>query len=204
MAIESFLYISSHGLDPLPGLEQRHRFLPRKLQDKFRNQERFVGPEIIAKGGGKLDQEIVSRIIQKAKSLSGTPQLHIVMLGDNNLRHLKQHPDEYLEMIKSLLTALKPIPKCHLVLTSLLPSPPTNWKCAQVFKEVSEEIKKLVGSKDEHSSFLNLKPHFIHGTKIKTNLYLDENDVHLNEDGADVLAQCIFNHLTFLPKKFWL
>ena len=155
MAIESFLYISSHGLDPLPGLEQRHRFLPRKLQDKFRNQERFVGPEIIAKGGGKLDQEIVSRIIQKAKSLSGKPQLHVVLLGDNNLRHLKQGPDEYLELIQNLLTTLKPIPKCHLVLTSLLPSPPTNWKCAQVFKEVSEEIKKLVQSKQRKLAQVN-------------------------------------------------
>ena len=206
MAIQPVLYTSSHGLDPLPGREEEHRFLPRKLKIEFdiTLQKKFFGPEINAKGGQELNNEIISKIVQNAKNLcrSGTPQVIIVLLGDNNLRNLNQPPNEYLKMIEDLLEQMQQISKCHLVLTSLLPSPKTNWKCKFVFRDVSNTIKELVGHENLKASFMNLNGKFLIQGEPDLSLFLSDK-IHLNERGAKILAASIKNHLNKLPKKIW-
>ena len=119
--------------------------------------------------------------------------------GDNNLRRVKEDPEDYLKLIKKLLNEITNIPKCHLVLTSLLPSLETNHLCKYVFKEVSESIKNItLKYGPERASFINLNKAFLHAGKIKYELY--EDGVHLNTAGAKELASRIVNHLKYIPK----
>ena len=104
-----------------------------------------------------------------------------------------------MKLIKKLLNEITNIPKCHLVLTSLLPSLETNHLCKYVFKEVSESIKNItLKYGPERASFINLNKAFLHAGKIKYELY--EDGVHLNTAGAKELASRIVNHLKYIPK----
>ena len=121
-----------------------------------------------------------------------------ILIGDNNFRHANENPKEYLKLIEKLLEEFSNVERCHLVLTSILPSPETNHKCKHLFKYVSDSVKKLSQNYGSKSSFLNLTKVFMHGGRIKQNLYAD--GVHLNEEGAQILATRIFNHLKYIPK----
>ena len=74
MKIKPYLHTSSHGL--------KHRHLPYALKNASRGNDRKFFPIIIdAKGNRKLDNEIISKIVQCANSNAGDPQVHVVLLG---------------------------------------------------------------------------------------------------------------------------
>ena len=140
-------------------------------------------------------------MVNNAKARSN-PQVHILLLGDNNLRRLEEDPKDYIKLVQTLVENFKNFTKCHLVLTSLLPSPATDHICKDVFKEISRSVKEIAYDTTLKVSFLNLEKSFISHGKIKTTLY-ESDEIHLNEQGAEVLASCILKHLELRPNKIW-
>ena len=203
MEIEVDLHTSSHGLKPT--YHRPKRYLPKKLRDTFKTQQKFLIPTIIAEGGQKFDENIVEEMVRsaKTKSFEGQPQVKILLLGDNNLRRLKEDPNDYIQLVKNLVHEFKNIEKCHLVLTSLLPSPLTDHICKDVFKDVSEKLKNIARQEGQNNkvSFLNLTK-FLKNGKINEELYNDDK-IHLNEEGATVLADSLLKHLLLRPNKIW-
>ena len=220
MPVKWTFWTASHGLEPTNF--KKERYLSEYLRNMFFNHPKFALEPIEAKGGGELDNEIIQRIYDKAISDVGQPQVHVILLGnsrkilllrfhilifpisspgDNNLRNLNQTQEEYLDLIKTLYKKLEPLNKTHLVLTSILPSPRTNFKCKFVFRDVSMAIKNYVGHDNINASFMNLNGKFLVQGKPKNSLYLDR--IHLNKEGAKTLAICIKNHLEKLPNITW-
>ena len=88
----------------------RHHF-SKFFEEEWQQQnlDKFFSPVLdFSVGGKKLDQQTVNRITNWVDSHSGEPQVHIVTLGDNNLREAaKRHcnnPEKQEEGIVLLKT----------------------------------------------------------------------------------------------------
>ena len=93
------------------------------LKDLFQSKsDRFEKPLVVSKGSLKMSYNISRKIIKDIKSQSGNPQIHVILLGDNNLRWMKNDANEVLEMFQFLLSRTKDIKKCKIIVGTLIPT----------------------------------------------------------------------------------
>ena len=156
-----------------------------------------------AVSGRRLTGDVVDEMVAFAKRKEPENQVHLMGLGDNNLRHLREDPKEFLRLIEALVVGMSEIPNCHLVLIGLLPSRENNDFCKETFIAVNEAFKKFANEKywPENVSYLNIAKGFMFRGRVDESLYRD--GVHMNPKGSAVYAKMIRNHLKKLPNRYF-
>ena len=106
-------------------------------------------------------------------------------------------PDELYAIFNYFLTEAKKIKNSVVLLGSMLPSIENQQNNEHYFLEFDERLKRLV---DSPSDLIHFSKSFRDSVgQIKRHLYQDDG-VHLNPEGTDVLAKQIFNYVMRIRK----
>ena len=154
---------------------------------------------IKARGSRQMTENFAQEILNEMNRLQPSPQVHVLIMGDNNLRWFEDDPAHILDIYMNFLSQAKQIPKSHVIISSLLPSIENQENCDPIFLQFDKDLKTILDPKYELldlSKSLRTKQ-----GKIKEFLYKDE--VHLNTEGAEILAKQIFNKVRPLPYEFF-
>ena len=146
-----------------------------------------------------MTEYFAQEILNEMRRLEPAPQIHILIMGDNNLRWFQNEPEEILNIYTNFLNQARQIPKSHVIISTLMPSIENQENCDPIFKQFDKDLKTFLDPKYELldlSKSLRSKA----GT-IKEHLYRDE--VHLNTHGGEILATQIFNKVRPLPYDFF-
>ena len=107
-------------------------------------------------------------------------------------------PDELYDIFKYLLTEAKKIKNVVVLLCSMLPSIENQQNNESYFLDFDERLKLLV---ETPSDLIHFSKSFRNSVgQIKRHLYQDDG-VHLNSKGTDVMAKQIFNYVMRIPKN---
>ena len=184
------VWSSSHGC-------KRHH-LPAKLRKRMRRQSRFALPTFDAEGGRRITQRIVGDICANMSRGEGEPQCHVCILGSNNLRKGEQ-PRSIGNLFHQILQHGSNIPKCHVVVCGILPSPDTDKTTKSTFGDTSSLLKALVKEYSEKSSFFDTAKLFQKHGKVRKRFFKRRRDgqidVHLSRRGARLLSKQLTRHL---------
>ena len=155
---------------------------------------------MFAKKSQKLNEEIIQIMCQDALSKCPSPQVHLLLLGDNNLRHGKESVDSFITKCNQIVSKFSSISNCHLILSALIPSPETDAFSKFIFSEANQKLKYIC-QKNQNVSYLNLTKIFVINGVIDMELFCGYNDVHLNSRGAKKLAKLIYAHVIHCELK---
>ena len=149
-----------------------------------------------------MTQALANQILSYMIFHHPSPQIHLLLVGGNNLRgdwYPQDDPQELLELFAYLISEAKSISNCRILVSSLIPSIVNMHKCDSVFMDFDMALKALV---DPEQEFLDLGKSLRKKTsKIKTKLYHSDN-IHLDNDGTIQITKQIFNRLNGLSYNF--
>ena len=178
----------------------------RKIKGLFKKSNRFEEPIVVYKGGLKMSFNIAKKIIKDVKSQEGKPQAHVVQLGDNNLRWFENEPEEVMAMFHYLLSEVSKIQKCKIIITTLMPTLQNIENNLETFTKFDQDLETKLNL-DPKYDLLDLRKSLkSKNGDIKEKFFKMDGKmagVHLNEQGAMVLCNQIFNKLERLPRKFF-
>ena len=191
--IQVFVYTSSHGLT--------YRFFPQEFQLLFHQSGPFELSlsNIFAKGGRRLSRQIVDDIKSTATKTAPLKQVIIINLGDNNLRHGENRPEELRHLVSSVLEHCHGIPGCWVVFSSLIPSIGHYNTTKESFSAFNRVMKEET-DKFTFSSFCQFTRRLFVNGVLEPSYFTD--DVHLSQLGAEIFARALHRHLQYLTKKF--
>jgi hypothetical protein len=160
------------------------------------SQARYLRPHFDAVSGRKISRRVVENIIAGINRDAGAPQCVVIILGSNNLRRRSEGPEDIMPFFKSIVDHVSSIDQCHVVITSIIPSPATN----ETFGDTNTQLKVLCRENKESCSFLNLTPGLcdIDGEIEHHHYKIDK--IHLNGDGASIIAST-FRHTLMNVRK---
>ena len=192
----------------------RHSF-PPMIRPLLATEQRFLPPHFIANGGARIVKIGDTKTRSKDFQLSDitnyigewahNPQLIVIMLGTNNLRH-GGNPEVVADFFRELVEFINSVPGTHLVICGLLPSCPTDISSKERFKTASEMLLQIHNENPDTTSFCNLGAVFtengvVDAVNFKTIKNGSEVDVHLTAAGAQKMAQAIFKVIRKVPKR---
>ena len=190
------IWASSHGAP--------HHHLPDILESNFDTTERYEAPIIEAKPGGHMTYALADSIVEDVKSRIPQKQLHVCLVGGNNLRRHQDTPRNLLHRFRYLTNQVAPIQGAHLLLCSLIPSPGTQHRIPSdhLFMEFNDALRAFCHSSNNNASFLNLdfKLRRPNG-EIKTYFFKDE--VHLNFHGQEEVGKMILHGARKIPNSYF-
>ena len=186
--ISVFLWSDSHGAV--------HHHLPQFFDEKLRRSKYYSLPQINAFSGKELTAQIKERIVRNMDSF----QVHILLIGSNNIR--RKGDNQLLPRFQSIVQHASTLEKCHVVLCGFFPSPRTDKYSRDRFFEASNQLKTLSRAFPHHTSFLGLQKGFTFNGEIRNELFHGDG-IHLNEDGAERLAELLTNCLGSFGKTFF-
>jgi lysophospholipase L1-like esterase len=190
-AISLNIWASSHASE--------HHGLPELLSDIMNDQSRYQAPVFDAKGGRKIDSGIVEVIKDDMTNRSGNPQVHVIILGTNNIRK-GETPQLVFDYFSQIFQHCAGIPKAHVVFVGLLPSPKTDTTTKALFRETSKMLLDLTKSVPSKASFLNMATFFTRrGGQTIPKFYND--GIHFSLLGAKRYSEILWNHLRKLPNS---
>ena len=200
------VWSSSHGKEDYG--------LPPALKVYLERQQRsHLPPSSLtfeAKGGGKICPSVVSKVKRALRLSSGKAQCHVLILGTNNGRgENPEEPAVIAAYFKEILEEAEGIPKSHVVVCGLLPSPEgaeRNGPTTERFRETSSLLKDLTTGYSR-SSFLDIPDFFTENGVVKEHLYRRKRgqaDIHFSRDGAALYAKALGQHISFLRRETWL
>ena len=169
--------------------------LPHFLDVHFKNHPKFEKPITYGEGGAEINDEVVDFIKQKMTARAGTPTGYIFFLGSNNLRYNQQKPAKVTALFENILIHGAQIEGCHMVLSSIIPTPKTDETSAEPFKEATSQLRALTNKYEDKASFFNCAKFLVsQGAPIIE--YFEIHDwLHLSELGADLVAEMLKNHM---------
>ena len=174
--------------------------LPEEFTDQLASLSKFSIPKFNAKGGAKIDFSLVQDILSCIKAKSGQPQIHILLIGGNNITQ-KQESHQICELFEQVLSEASCHQFCFIVLGSIVPRPKVSDKFLNDFQVTSNLLHLTAKKFPSTSSFfdidrlLNAK-----NPQLLETLYHPDK-VHLNPIGASLLAQGLRRHLSRVPNK---
>ena len=172
-----------------------------KIKQVFKEKSgRFQTPVVISKSSLKMSYNMARKILKDVQAQSPNPQVHVIMLGDNNLRWSHSQPEDVLAMFRFLLAKSSKIQNCKIVIVSLISTLENIEEKFQIFVNFDKELAKILDPK--HDMVDLRKSLRSKNGDIKEKLFQFDG-VHLNSDEAKVLANQIFNKLERLPRKFF-
>ena len=154
---------------------------------------RFHKPRVDAIGSRWMSDNLVETIIANLWQQHPRPQCHVVIMGDNNLRHLEDDWQNVLRMMVNLVYRARDVPNSHVIVSTLMPSLENHKRCNPIFLEFDERLR--------HETILTPKHEVLDlGKSLRTKKGLIKDrffeNVHLNEMGAKLVAHQIFNKVT--------
>lgn len=177
------IWSSSHGTE-------RHH-LPRAFDELEFYPANFKAPLFRARGGLKIDPQVVDNIITDIKENQGTRQVVVVILGDNNIRN-HQKPYQVSNLIKRIVTFGNTFPLCCILVVGMIPCPRTNRWTEPLFRETDRLLQTLIEPKD-NCWFIKITKFFKKHGRLQESLFSDR--LHLSPTGAKKLATLITAHL---------
>jgi lysophospholipase L1-like esterase len=142
----------------------------------------------------------VDEIIKDIEDDRGQRQLMIVILGSNNLRRGLQRPEELMPLFRRIVEKVAATPQCHLVLSSIVPCP----KTGEVFDVANDLIKSLANAYKNHCTFYdNLTKRLVDKNGGFQCHLFKRDELHLNNDGAKVIATGIHNFIMTLARSLF-
>ena len=89
---------------------------------------------------------------------------------------------------------------CHVMVCSLLPSIENQENCNRAFLQFDRSLKIIA---DPQFEIIRLEKSFRNKKLTIKNSFYDKEGVHLNEDGAEMLAKVISRHWAEFLTKIW-
>jgi len=179
---------SSHACD--------HHFLPSRLKETFFGSEKYEEPVFHASSGLKITKELVKIIQNDMSENQNYSQIHIILLGGNNIRE-GWKPASVAQLLEQIILASKNAPNSLVILCGLIPSPKTEYKTKDSFILTDKLIIKLAKKFEQNSSFFNSAKVLTHQGKVKMDCFAD--GIHLNRFGAKHFTTCLTNHILKIP-----
>ena len=184
------VWTSSHG--------SSNRYLRNFTKNFFNRQSRFQSPWFDSVPGRKMTPDLVTDILNDIRQRAPHPQLHLLMMGDNNLRHSKEDPREVSRMLMDIVNEARNYQRAYVIVSTLMPSIENINKNNQIFLDFDKDLKKVLNPRVE---VLDL------GKSLRTKQgaikeHLFEDQVHLNQTGAYVVAEQIYDKVMHTPKNF--
>ena len=192
------VYGSSHG---------NHGFQEKFSSYMEQDTKHYYTPLFDCQGGREIDHEFVLEIISDMQNYSeqGEPFIAIIICGTNNIRK-KGVALDIMEVFLELADAVSNLPRVHLVINGMLPSPQTDedtrkrvgskWN----FSEASSMLKTMCDSSDK-ITFIDLGSIFTRGGFPKAELF-NKGGIHLNSKGVDILAKANYDKVRTIPHSF--
>ena len=144
------MWMSSHGCV--------WNHFPAALQSIFKTQHRY-SVNLQAESGRRMSMDMARRISKDIKEMEklNLQQAHIVALGGNNLRWIREKPQDVLDMFEFLMIRNRNVQGLELIIASLIPSPESAHVDDENFKLFDKSLEKLVASFGKSNySFMNL------------------------------------------------
>ncbi len=169
------------------------------LKAEMAAQNRYSRPEWDWQGGRKITQGLVNQIKSDMDLRSGSPQVHVLILGTNNLRE-GNSPAHVSGLFKQVLAHSGIIPKCRVIVVGLLPSVKNDNKNKDAFRECNKQIQLMVQTEYRgHAQIIKMWHRFTYSGEVMQSLFRRDG-IHLNSSGAKIYAQALWNHLRMLPR----
>ena len=164
-------------------------------------------PILIAESGERISSGIGHVISSKAIEVFPLPQIHFVILGDNDMRPNRKNAKscfETMEFFEELIKDFSNFSNAHLVISSIVPSPLTDDVSRVTFNRMNTLLNECIKREQPRVSFMNITNNFIFEGEIRRTPFelFNQDGIHLTSTGAKLLADCIHNHLLKLPKFF--
>ena len=132
------------------------------------------------------------KIVRNIKENTPAPQIHVIILGDNNLRSGKEIPYDVIGFFNILIQETRTVPSLQLVFSTAVPMIEDETFFTKIFNDFDQELVKLVDGK-AGVSILNLNQEFrLSNGKVIEGFFSD--DVHLNNLGSEQLSKTLFLH----------
>ena len=160
---------------------------------------RFSIPIVKAIGGQRITDVRLDEILQDIEQISPHPQVHTVLLGSNNFRNLDSDPIQVLKLLEDFVKAARTYENCHVYVCTLVPSIENKENCDSIFLQWDRSLRIILDTENE---IIDLQRKFRKKQQITESLY-DSDGVHLNHDGADLLAKLIFDRIRRTPYEFF-
>lgn len=163
------------------------RYLPQLLTQNLKTFQ----VEVDGKKGGGLYQREIDCILRDAKSKYPSDQIHVMMIGGNNLRNGHESVESFEEKCQQLCEAFENIDNAKFVMIGMIPSSKAISK--PIFKMADRQLEKLAEKYSSKISFLNIRKLFIANDKINPKLY--DDSIHLSHEGMKILSNAISHHV---------
>ncbi len=186
---EVIVWASSHGL-------VRHYF-ESSFEEHFKEQWRFEMPEIHAKGGRKIDDELVEQINSDLSSRK-RPCVCILILATNNVRKRcsEKDLDYVVKLFEKVTEHAAGLDKVQILISQLVPSV-APVKSKSNFQRLEAKLAAMIQKYPKAHLAKTTKALCFYG-KIEKHLW--EDKVHLNEEGAEIYTAKLFEQLNNLPR----
>ena len=116
-----------------------------------------------------MSWHLANQILADMRLKDPSPQVRVLILGDNNLRddwYPMDDPSELASIFEYLLIEARKIKNCHLIVSGLIPSVVNQENCDIHFNQFDQALKDLC----HPSEFLSLKSFRTKYGKIKGGL----------------------------------
>ena len=184
-------WTSSHG--------QPYHPYQNEMREILSHQTRYVQTPIFNAGRSKIRQSLVDEILEDVHAWSGQPQVHVIIVGANNLREGQEAP-EVVQHFTRLLKATSTVKRCFVIVVSFIPDCISDQACKARFIEASKYLRKACNKFKGTCSLVNSQKIFLsHGELIK-DMYVNDG-VHLSVAGSKALAKVIGKTLSYVPQS---
>jgi hypothetical protein len=153
------------------------RHLPRILSLNLYKQKKY---EVVIKAdsGQEIAEPLVDEIIVFISKHYPRKQVHLIILREG-----------VFSFFENLEKRTRDIPNCHLILSSLIPSPKTAAICEGTFKKIDCNIKSITDIRNRDLAYFDANRILRNPDgSIKIELFEDDG-VHLTEKGTDELSK---------------
>jgi hypothetical protein len=166
------------------------------------SQRYSTSPELYhVRGGRRLDDDWVATLCKEIQWLDGVPRNFVISCGTNNLRRANHWDtmEDILNWYRILIDAIKKASAATLLIIS--PIPDNTTKTDWIGEILDAKLRDLCWSERprvRYVSFRSRKLRFQRGI-CRWNPDLFHDDVHLNREGARLLAEMILQQQANFP-----
>ena len=166
-----------------------YRNFPNEFEAQLIHQRRYLRPIIHAKGGQKLDSQITSKIINTIQANQNKPSVHLIILGDNNLR-ADQTIKQVLQQFELIIHEINQNRNSYLIISGLIYGQHPDFP---LFINCDLQLKLLARKQtNKQVIFVQVQKYLI-GPQI----YLD--NVHLTRKGVQIFIKPLIKALKCVP-----
>ena len=185
-------WTSSHG--------KPHHPFQNEMRHVLSHQARYDQTPIF-NFQSKISESLVEEILEDVHAWSGQPQVHVLVVGANNLREGQEAP-EVVQHFTRLLKVTSTVKRCYVIVCSFIPDCKSDQACKARFIEASKYLRKECNKFRGTCSLVNSQKIFLNHGELNKGMYVDDK-VHLSVTGSRALAEVISKNLMKIPHSFF-